>query len=364
MWSVFQLQWVRLKRDPILALSFLVLTFVFVFLLAGSQSEQILTVQTYSDDLAEQEAAEWLTLLNDSGDYQFEWNDSETVRDMVEGGRISFALQLDQDRYHYLIGQESHYYMAVNQHVERVYRETLRIREVEEQFGEVDLQSQISELDPLMQTEVTALMGEGSRGDVERFHVVIGMTVYFAIFTLLFSVTNIITEKRTGTWNRVILSPVNKAQVYLGQLMYCFVIGISQIFLSFLLFHYFLGYDFGDQIFAIIVVVSAYVFAIVALGMLVMGLVQSPQQLQAVNPIVATGMAMLGGAFWPIELISNQIMIALSKAMPIFYGMDGLIGAILYDQGIAELLEPISILLLMGVVFMGVGVNLMERVKT
>ena len=40
--------------------------------------------------------------------------------------------------------------------------------------------------------------------------------------------------------------------------------------------------------------------------------------------------------------------------------MDALKGAILYNRGIGEILQPLSMLLLMGILFMGIGINLME----
>lgn len=363
MWAVFELQWVRLKRNPFLVLSFLGLTFVFVFLLAGSQADQKMTVHTFTDQLSEQQMAEWLDLLNDSDTLTFQQSDREDVVDLIEAGRISFGLHVDEEQFHYLVGHQSHYQIAVDQHVQRVFQETLRIRQVAEQTGITDIQGRVEEAleQPLMSIDVDALKGDASQADAERFHVVIGMTLYFAIYTILNTISSIIIQKRDGTWNRLILSPVKKTKIYLGHLFYCFLIGFLQIVVSFALFHYLLGYDFGDQFGAIVLVLIVYVFSIVALGMFLMGLIQSPQQLDAVNPIVATGMAMLGGAFWPIDLISNQMMIALSRVMPIFHGMEGLKGAILFDQGITELLQPLSILLLMGVLFMGIGINLMER---
>lgn len=363
MWAVFKLQWVRLRREPILALSFLALTFLFVFFLAGSQADQKITIQTFSDDLPEQELTTWLSSLNNNDTFFFQKNDREEIVERISSGQVAFAVRLEQDQYHYIIGQQSHYQWAVDQHVQRVYSETLQLRDAEVQLGENNLKQLMNEMrtQPLMELNTTSLSGDRSQGDAERFQVVIGMTLYFVIYTLLANITNIVIEKRRGTWNRVILSPVKKTKVYLGQLLYCFVLGFLQIMLSFILFQLVLGYDFGANIGAIIVVISAYVFAIVALGMLVMGIVQSPQQLQSINPIVATGMAMLGGAFWPIDIISNQIMVFLSKTVPIYYGMEGLKGAILYDQGIVELSQPITILILMGVIFMGIGLNLMER---
>lgn len=174
---------------------------------------------------------------------------------------------------------------------------------------------------------------------------------------------NIAQEKKSGTWDRLITTPLSKSQIYIGQLLHNIAVGVLQIGIAFFVFYQFFNYDFGQQYLSIIVSVIVYVFAVVSLGMLIIALVRRPQQLQAVIPIVSTSMAMLGGAFWPIEIISNRILLTLGKMTPIYHGMEALKGAIVYNRGIDEILQPLSILLLMGVLFMGIGINLMEGNK-
>ncbi|MEJ9212762.1 hypothetical protein [Bacillus smithii] len=72
-------------------------------------------------------------------------------------------------------------------------------------------------------------------------------------------------------------------------------------------------------------------------------------------------MAMVGGAYWPIEIVSSQVLLAISKFVPVTYAMQALKEATIYHYSFSELLYPISILFMMGVVLMGIGINLMER---
>ncbi|HEY4600028.1 MAG TPA: ABC transporter permease [Cerasibacillus sp.] len=95
--------------------------------------------------------------------------------------------------------------------------------------------------------------------------------------------------------------------------------------------------------------------------MLLTSAVRNMQQFNAALPFIAVAMAMIGGAFWPIELVESKLMIALSHAMPIKYGMDMLHGAAVYGYPLDELFKPVSMLLLMGVLMMGIGIRLMEK---
>src|SRR5690625_5951851 len=52
---------------------------------------------------------------------------------------------------------------------------------------------------------------------------------------------NLIEEKRTGTWNRLIFSPISKTQLYLGHLSHYYLVGLGQIILSFFILTSVLG---------------------------------------------------------------------------------------------------------------------------
>ena len=358
MWSVFKLQWLRLKREPILVLTFFALTIIFVIFIGGSQGNQTITVSTFSDQLSEAEMDEWIERLNETDTFQFVVEEREAIKEKIQMSQISGALELDQDNYRYLVGQESPVLMTVDQHVEKVYRTQLRMDEVTDQFPD-----QTVELKNYLELDSRSLAGATSNSNEAGIQVVGGMTLYFAMYTILFGMMNIAVEKRTGTWDRLISSPLRKSEIYLGQLLHYFLLGVMQIVVCFAIFDQVLNYNFGSQYLTILIAIMAFVFASVALGMLIIALVNSPQQLQAVIPIVATGFAMLGGAFWPIELITNNVMLPLAKITPIYHGLTAMKEAILLNAEIADILQPISILVLMGVLFMGIGLNLMERTK-
>ncbi|SDC20509.1 ABC-2 type transport system permease protein [Pelagirhabdus alkalitolerans] len=353
MWAIFTLQWLRLKREPLLVLSFLGMTLLFVFFLAGNQSDQHITVHTFSEDLPEEVVEERIDELNQSEDFQFESTNRADIEERIESSQISLGVQLEDDDYQLWVGQESQVLMAVDQYLNRYYYQLLRLNALDD--DSIDVVSYIDyEIDSVIEQDGMAEKGYNA-------HVIIGMTLYFSMYTILFSVSNVVTEKRTGTWDRLVVSSLSKLKIYQGQLAYFFTLGMLQIGLSFFIFDYILGYELGSAYGSIVFMLVAYVFSIVALGMLIMGVVQSPQQLQAVIPIVATSMAMLGGALWSIELVSQPFLLLLARFVPIYYGIEGLRQAIIFEAGLSQMIEPASILFLMGVIFMGIGLNLMER---
>lgn len=363
--SVLLLQFTRLKRAPTLMISFVVLTIVFVAVIGGFGTSTNGKEIVYA--YGEGKTADWLDLLNESNVYQFEMITKQEAQEQVKTGKLHYALELQPNNYQFLVGTEDPEQVSVQQYVQNVFQKERQLQQISLTVDDpAAIRDQIeASLDAPVLTVHTEALHETAYTDssANRYQVMIGMSLYFVIYTIFNNLTNIIMEKRNGTWNRIILSPVRKWQVYMGHLFYCFVLGLMQIGIVFLVFRYLFGYNNEIDFLPTIVTISAYLFAIVSLGMLLLGVASKPQQLQAINPIVATGMAMLGGAFWPLDAVSNGIMIALSKAMPIRYGIEALKSAMLFNQGFEAVLQPIAFLLLFGVICMGIGINLMERVK-
>lgn len=364
--SVFLLQWQRFRRAPMLVLSFLGLTILFVSFLAGfGGPHSQLTVYTFGDpSLEEDKKVEWLERLNDAENLTFEWVEEVEAREAVSAGEVSLALKLMNDDYRILIAVQDPSNVTVENYVHQVFVEELRLQEVRSQVDAGEFRTELDRFlaEPAMKVVTESLSGEENSFIYdEQLHVLFGMTLFFAIYTIMFSLMNVAEEKRVGTWDRLIVSPLYKWQMYVGHLLFSFLIGFVQILVAFLFFRFLFDFDLGEQYGMLLLIIACYTFAIVSLAMLVMGLVRRSQQLQGVIPILAVAMAMLGGAYWPVEIVTNDILVALSKGMPIYYGLEALKGAAIYNQGWDELLQPISIMLLFGVVCMGVGINLMER---
>ncbi|MBM7095090.1 ABC transporter permease [Bacillus sp. H-16] len=363
--SIFLHQWQRFRRAPILVLSFFILTVVFVFTLAGETGpDQNFTVQTFVNEGVSDEAAqEWLDRLNESEGMTFTLSEEEEVRDRLRDGRVNVALVLDEADYRLIVATDDGTVFTVENYVDSVFREELRLREAEASEGE-DFREALNAFmeNPVLEVKTKTIEGaDGTFVFDSQLQTLFGMTLFFSVYTMMYSLVNVAEEKRTGTWDRMIISPLRKFQMYTGHLVFTFTIGYAQILLIFMLFTFGFGFDIGEQFGMVLLIIGCYCFAIVALGTLLIGLVKTSQQLNGVIPIVAVAMAMLGGAFWPIEVVSNEIVLFFSQGMPILYAMDALKQIAIYERSFDAITQSLSILILFGVICMGVGINLMER---
>lgn len=356
MLNVFLLQWRRLFKQPFLVLMFLLLTVLFVYFMGGAQINSTVTVPIYSENLSSEEMDDWLELLNNEDSIHFEITDFETVEEEIRMNEVSFAVELEEDNYRFLVGREDEHLPVISQHINQVFREETRLEDIREDFPEEEVE--VTEFLTIETETMTDLSGEYN---AYQLRVLIGMTLYFVMYTVFFLQMNLVEEKRIGTWNRLVTSPIPKVQLYLGHLFHYFLVGVIQIGLSFFILTNLMGINLGSNYLPMIAVALVFIFTVVSLGMLLVGLVPTPQSLQVIIPIVTTASAMLGGAFWPLEVVSNDFILLLGEFVPIKHGLYGMLNALQYNSSIQDLLQPIGILLLMGILFIGIGINLMER---
>ncbi|PRO66558.1 ABC transporter permease [Alkalicoccus urumqiensis] len=358
---VFTLQLKRLRRRPFLVLSFFGLTVVFIMFMGGSQpgGSQQADIAVYPAQ--GEETGAWPELLGESERFTITELTQAEAEEAIRSGDRTIAVELSESNYRILTGVENELYPLIDSYVRQVFSEELRLREAEASgVGREDLEAALE--NPVLQTDTSyEAGGEGDFLYDPQLQVLFGMTLFFVMYTILFSLMNTASEKRAGTWDRLIISPLRKWQVYAGHMLYCWLIGVVQILIVFFLFDVAFGYPLAAQAGPLLLITGVYVFAVVAFGMLLIGLVRTPQQLQAAIPISATAMAMLGGAFWPAEIVSNVIVSSLKFAVPVYYAIDALKEMAIQGAGAADVLWNISVLLAFGVLLMGAGINLMER---
>lgn len=190
----------------------------------------------------------------------------------------------------------------------------------------------------------------------------IGFTIAFSMFTMIFAVGEILEEKRTGVWDRIHVSPVSRFRVLTGGLICAFIMGMINMMFLVLIGDLVLGVNWLGHIGGVVVILSAFSFCMVAFGLFLSFGIKTSQQLQVIAPVVLVSSAMLGGCYWPLEIVGSRAMLIVSKAMPAGWAMDALKSMIVYNQGFEAVYLPAAVLLLMGVVFLGTAAQLNERV--
>lgn len=186
-------------------------------------------------------------------------------------------------------------------------------------------------------------------------------SLFMVIYTVASGVSYILAERNSGVWDRLLVSSISKWQAYTANLAYAFCISYAQMILVFSIFHYVAGVDFYGKFIYVLLSLIPYLLCVIALAIFIASITSTVSQFNTMMMVIAISFSMLGGLYWSLEFVSSPIIYALSYISPIKYGLEILNGVTLYNSTWNELLQPISILLFMAVVLMGIGINMMEK---
>lgn len=336
-------------RNPVELVFMLGLTIIFALIAGGTSGSNAQVVHVFSTELSKPELQDLATDWEENN-----WNvrivSEEEAMQLLSKQQADGVIEAGELDYTLHAAYEGSTFVPLTQAELNHYYANKRLAKA----GVTDI---VDEGSFAIKTEP---MQEGTNFD-RSLQALFGFALYFAIFTMSFSIMSLLRQKEEGIWNRLILAPASKTALYAGNLLFSFLLAYVQIFLSLVLFNVVFGYDYYGGFWKLSLVLIPYVFAIMAIGLLLSGIVRSSQQLNAVIPLVATVFAMIGGAFWPLEIVRSETMRALSYLSPIRHALDMMKGATYQGASLAEFLLPTSVLLFIGLTVTGIGIRLMER---
>src|SRR5699024_292290 len=159
-------------------------------------------------------------------------------------------LKLASDHYTFVRSTINQNKDLADSHLHSIYQKNLRIDEAVAQTGTEETRSSIEASLEQPPIEIKSEVGETEEEFFiydNRLQTLFGMTLFFAIFTIIISLSEVAEEKQRGSWDRIILSPIRKWQVYLGYLCFAFTVGVTQILLVFFMFEFMLDLHIRDK---------------------------------------------------------------------------------------------------------------------
>lgn len=363
MGAILRAQWRLLLRVPWAFLAMIVMS-VIMALVVGYQAISTVGVTVLPQaGMSEAEVDGWLERLGTSNAFVFELGHDEQALERLESSGSGLVLRLGDDSWQVLSAPADESAPALAAFVGRVYREELTLGAAAGDGNVAELRAEVEErlATPALRVETTEVAAAEEFAYDSRTQAVFGMGLFFVTFTLLFGVNAILEERRTGLWDRVIVSPTRKASMFGGHFAFTFLTGMAQLLVVFAIFRLAFGVSTGPSWGVALLVAVVYVAAITALGMLLAGLVGNAQQMNVVIPIVSVSMAMIGGAYWPIEIVGNRLLLTLSEALPIRHAMDALKGLAYHSWGFAEVAPHLGFMAVFAVLCTAVGIWLVDR---
>ncbi|HWI63808.1 MAG TPA: ABC transporter permease [Symbiobacteriaceae bacterium] len=186
-------------------------------------------------------------------------------------------------------------------------------------------------------------------------HAALGYTVMSVMMSILMMAGAFLYERQHGTWGRLLTTPTDRLSLMAGYILSFFITGMFQfavlVFGTRLLFRI----DWGPLL-PLFAVGAATVLASSGMGLFLAGLVRTAEQQQAVGVIFVIATSMLGGLFWPLEIL-NPTMQRIGHLTPQAWAMDGLTEVALRGGSWGGLVWPLAVLLAIALVFTAVGLR-------
>lgn len=366
MWSIYMAHLAKDRRNPVVLLLFIAASIAMTLMFAGS-SQGPSTIALFSEEENAEEVEErWLKLLNQEGSYfHFERMDAQAAREQVQTGRSSVAIRLMEHDYRLIAAFDSPTIQQVDQYVSKVFTRQLQMEALSDS-GDSDAKALRESVSAYMENAPYRMAKQDASGNGISSHnmgtqLLLAFTMLLAMFTAGFKINGVTQDKVSGIWSRLILSPVTKTRMYAGYLFYSFCITFFQIAVVLLIFQYVLGYDLGDRFGLIIGIAAVFTFSIISLAMLITGFVSKPEQFYSIYPSTIPLIPVISGAYMMPGTMDHPVLTFLADLFPMSHAIESMMKVVNEGAGLLDVALPVTIMLLIGVVYMGIGINLVER---
>lgn len=165
------------------------------------------------------------------------------------------------------------------------------------------------------------MIQKDNTGKLEVNLMFVGFAIMFMMFGLAGAASTILDERIGGTWGRLMVVPASKLQISFGYLFAYFLMGWIQFTVLMVVMNFLFDTNWGNLMY-IIPFASLVIVCVVGFGLMIAGLVKTKQQAMAISTVLIVVTCMLGGVYWPIEIVP-EVMQKMALAVPQSWAMSG-----------------------------------------
>ncbi|HWI63525.1 MAG TPA: ABC transporter permease, partial [Symbiobacteriaceae bacterium] len=179
-----------------------------------------------------------------------------------------------------------------------------------------------TKLTTTVQTQtVTKTVVEKTNNLQAASHASVGFTVTFVMMQVFMMSGVILTERKNGTWGRLLTTPNSKITIMAGYLMSFFFTGMLQFTVLVVATRYIFNVAWGPWL-PLFAMGAATVLSASGMGLFLAGLVKSFEQQMSIGILFINATAMLGGAYWDLDFVSKTMQ-RIGHMTPQAWAIDG-----------------------------------------
>ncbi len=218
-----------------------------------------------------------------------------------------------------------------------------------------------SQVQEMRQNPVIAVETENLEGQVEEepwnpiTYYVPGFLVAFAFFLVGTMASTLLSEKEQGTFRRLLSAPMPRQAIIAGKVVAYMVIVFLQVVVMFTVGVALFKMPLGSSPLALVLLTVLLALAAASMGMLLGTLVRSSKQADQVGMVLGFVLMILGGTTFPL-FRSPGMMGIVSRMTPNAWGIEGYMGILSDNWGLAQVWPNLLALLGFAVVFFVIAV--------
>lgn len=196
--------------------------------------------------------------------------------------------------------------------------------------------------------------------DFNMLRVTWGIFAMFLMATGLQRSASVHGERSRGTLQRMLVLGVPYAVILAGHGLSLVLVGVVQAVI-FLLATGLVGLPWLAAGLGVLVVPTlCTILAGAGLGMALAGVTRSSLQIRNVAAVLTPALAMLGGGFWPLEVVPAAMQ-EVGRLSPVYWSIEALREGFVYSGTVAGQALPVAVLVLYGVMGVVLGVHGLRR---
>jgi ABC-2 type transport system permease protein len=245
---------------------------------------------------------------------------------------------------------------AANPEANETFSEDRILMQVEEQQAQAETRPLIKVI------ETTPESGEQEDVEIPSLGqvTVVGMTVLFVFLSAQNTALSFFTEKRIGSFRRLMAAPLGNLTLLTGKLLPNFILCLVQVAVILFTGGYLISLlgleplDLSSDPLGLVLVVLAMALCSTSLGIFIAALVKTESQAGAISSMALFMAAFLAGSFIPLFLFPEALA-NMARVVPHYWANQALYGLIFRGLSLAEIWPNIAALLVFSLIFFLVG---------
>lgn len=181
-----------------------------------------------------------------------------------------------------------------------------------------------------------------------------GYTAMFVFFIVMVLAESVLSEKKNGTFRRLLAAPLSKTTILAGKLVPYFLVNLMQIIIMFGVGRFLFNMSLGRSSSGLVVMSLALAMAATSLGILVAAMAKTDAQIGGVAVLLVLTLAMIGGTMVPLYIMP-PFMQSIAKISPHAWALIGYQDLLVRGYGLSEILPEAGVLMGFAAVFFSIG---------